>query len=220
MHIYRCTCVSCYSCWNSITVAWENSRRSFPPFSKNLFPELIPILLSGRGGFLKCTFYFYSPRDICTCKAQVHKHLFLLFMSVPSSLARFDLDTPCLQGGFHLLGLNAHWALHRELKPQITWRKTSSSSLYTTYPMHAYLIPKQATQQTIKVDVARILLSQSPEMAKVLLHLSNAGTGTVWQGLRLGQESSGESLQLRLGLGAGSLCVCLVLYTLLAISLN
>lgn len=82
------------------------------------------------------------------------------------------------------------------------------------YPVHTYLIPNQATQQTIKADVARILLSKSPETAKVLLHFPGAVT------LCLGWGCSGDSQHLHLGLGAGRLCVYLVLYTLLLKPLN
>lgn len=69
------------------------------------------------------------------------------------------------------------------------------------YPVHTYLIPNQAVQQTIKEDVARILLSKSPEMAKVLLHFPGAVT------VCLGWGWSGDSLPLHLGLGAGRFCV-------------
>lgn len=82
------------------------------------------------------------------------------------------------------------------------------------YPVHTYLIPNQATQQTIKADVARILLSKSPELAKLLLHFPGAVT------LCLGWGCSGDSLCLHLGLGADRLCVYLVLYTQILISLN
>lgn len=73
--------------------------------------------------------------------------------------------------------------------------------------MLGMLILKQATQEKVKADVASILLNQSPEMAKVLLHLP--GAGPLWQGLCLGQGHSGESLHL--GLGEGRLCIFLVL---------
>lgn len=155
--IYRCTCISCYSCWNSLTMAWEKSRRILPPFSKNPFPELIPVILSGISVFFKGTFYFSPPPPL---ERYIPVKHILLFTNAPFSLVRgFDLGTLCLQGGFCLPGLNASWTLQREPKTQISWRKRSNSSLYSTYPMHTYLIPKQATQQTIKAHVARILLS-------------------------------------------------------------
>lgn len=57
MHIYRYTCISCYSCWNSLSMSWENSRRIWPLFSKIMFPELIPILIPGSVlGFFKIYF--------------------------------------------------------------------------------------------------------------------------------------------------------------------
>lgn len=131
-----------------------------------MFPELIPILFPRTSVFVffKFSSYFYSQRDIHLLGTGMY--FFLVFRIVLFGLARFDIGTLCSQGGFCLPVLDASWTLQRKPKAQISRRKASNSYLYTVYPVHTYLIPNQATQQTMKADVARILLSRSPEMPR------------------------------------------------------
>lgn len=129
--IYRCTCISCFSCLNSFTLAWEKSRGILPQFYKNLLPGLIPVFLSERGDFFFYFFLLYSL--LVFTETTLHSHFFFLFMSVPFSLVRTShSDTPCFQGAFQLPGLNASWTLQKELKPQTTRESLSWTSEQTS----------------------------------------------------------------------------------------